>query len=419
MTTPFGTDGTNCDPKNTEKPCDNLYGRVMNGQDPKAVKADAKSDAPQPQVIQVNIVVSQPEQVRDPAHLKVHHNPFSIVARAVGHYGKEYALGVRDSVKPRNLGMATLPIALNEYNAIRIGQGLKQLGQGEEQLAAGEQQLGAGLTQIGQQLGALEGAGAAARAGAMARVGATAKIGTVAAHAEVTAAPKLATGASQIAGAIPGEGVASASPRIAAVSATGETAIATPAGAVQLPNGGIMNIAVTTSGGAGGRPAELQAAANPGTPLTIDNRVKFLPNEGFNANGDIVAMTPKQMAQAQEFASKSGLEETHLTGAMAQYNTELADVQKAMSTSKNAPAWFKMLDQRMTYFNGTDKQGDHQAARAWLSDAGQCVDYLKRDAQSTHNEDAIRKLEALKRSVKELDAIEKKFGKTPDVILPA
>jgi hypothetical protein len=403
MTTPFGADGTTCDPKNTEKPCDNLYARVMN--DPQAVKADVKTDAPTPQTIQVNIVVSQPEQVRDPAHLKVHHNPFSTVARAVGHHGKEYALGVRDSVKPRNLGMETLPIALNEYNAIRIGQGLRQLGEGE-------QQLGAGLNQLGQQLGALEGAGAGG-AGAALRA---ARVGTVAAHAEIAAAPKLAAH-TQIAASIPSEGVAAA-PRAATVSVAGETAIATPATAVQLPNGGIMNIAVTTGGGTNGRTAEAQtASAN--SPLTIDNKVQFLPNEGFNANGDIVAMTPKQMAKAKEFASKSDLEETHLKAAVAQYNTELADVEKAMSTSKNAPSWFKMLDQRMTYFDGSDQQGDHKAARAWLSDAGQCVDYLKRDAQSTHNEDAIRKLEALKRSVKELDGIEKKFGKTPDVILPA
>jgi hypothetical protein len=408
MTTPFGADATACDPKNTEKPCDNLYARVMPGPDPKAVKADAttavKADAPQPQTIQVNIVVSQPEQVRDPAHLKVHHNPVSIVARAVGHYGKEYALGMRDSVKPRNLGMATLPIALNEYNAIRIGQGLRQLGEGE-------QQLGAGLNQLGQQLGALEGAGAAA-----ARAGAVARVGAVASHAEV-AAPKLASGTANVAGAIPSEGVAS--PRAATVGVTGEGAIATPAAAVQLPNGGIMNIAVTTSAGSSGRAAEVQTAANSGTPLTIDNRVKFLPNEGITANGDIVAMTPKQMAKAQEYSAKTNVEETHLTGAMAQYNTQLADVQKALSTSKNAPAWFKTLDQRMTYFDGSDQQGDHKAARAWLSDAGQCVDYLKRDAQSSHNDDAVRKLDALKKSIKELDGIEKKFGKTPDVLLPA
>ena len=396
MTNPFsGADTPACDPQKDKNCPVDLHNRVM---------TDDKTAAAQ--TIQVNVVISQPEREREPTHLKVHRNPLSVVVHAVGHFGKEYALGVRDSVKPRNLGMETLPIALNEYNAIRIGQGLKQLGQGEQQLAAGEQQLGAGLTQIGNQLGALEGAGGAAvRVGAVARVGTVAKVGPVA-RAEVS--PKIATNS-------PSAEITPGTANLAGTAGvSGEGVIATPT-PITLPNGGLMSIAVTTNGGGG----DVRGVTTAGAPVTTENQLQFLPNQGVNANGDIVAMTPKQLAKAQEYKTKSANEEVSLQGALGQYSAQLADVQKSMAASQTAPAWFNMLDQRMTYFKGYDQAGDHKSARAWLSDANQCVDNLKRDAQASHNDDAVRKLEALKRSVKELDSIEKKFGKTPDVVLPA
>ena len=398
--------------------CD-LHAQVMGGPPKKtdAALAGTSTDAaasPAVQKVVVQIELTQPVAPKEPDHIKVHHNVFSKVTHSIGHFGKQYALGLKDSIEPRNLGRMTLPVGISLGSELvvanqikqgikggfnQVGAGINKLGQGETQLAAGQMQMAQELAALQSEITALQGVkGASAMAGAVGKTTGTIR------ESSAMIAPKISSG-------ITPESVISAPLQSA-------TPVAAPEAGIAFSAGG------SASGLAGG--ARLQtasfdstAAVNPaGQAITDANNSNLnAPNVGLDSKGFAVPMTPKQLEKAREYQASSSLSETQLANAGNDFKFTLGQVTDSMSTSQDATAFINDLKMRYQYAVTYDHMGDHAASRAYLSDCKQDTDNLKRLAKSEHNSSAVDQLDFLKQSVNELDNVEKHFQKKPAIVI--
>jgi hypothetical protein len=377
----------------------------------KAVPEATVSPAVQKVVLQIEL--TQPIVPKEPEHIKVHHNVFSKVSHAVGHFGKQYALGVKDSIEPRNLGRMTLPVGISIGSELvvanQIKQGIKggfnQVSAGMTKLGQGETQLATGQIQMAQELAALQ--------------------------SEITALQGL-KGASTIAGQVGKTGGAIREsqsmvvPRISS-GVTPESIISAPLQSASPAAGSEATIATSLGGSASGivSGARLQPAAfdvtshgsSNGSAIVDANSNLNAPNVGLDAKGFAVPMTPKQLEKAREYQDSSTLSETQIANASNAFKATLDQVSDSMSTSQGATAFINDLKMRYQYAMSYDHMGDHAGSRAFLSDCKQDTDNLKRLAKSEHNAGAVDQLNSLKQTVNELDNVEKHFQKRPAVAL--
>jgi hypothetical protein len=391
-------------PKTTDQPVD------------KSAAGAATEVATSPAVskVVVQIELTQPIAPKEPEHIKVHHNVFSKVSHSIGHFGKQYALGLKDSVEPRNLGRMTLPVGISLGSELvvanqikqgikggfnQVGAGITKLGQGETQLAAGQVQMAQELAALQSEITALQGLkGASTMAGAVGKTSGTFR------ESSAMIAPKISSGVTPE--AVISAPLQSASP------------VAAPEANIALSAGG------SATGLVGG--ARLQTAAFDNTPgassggptITDANSSNLnAPNVGLDGKGFAVPMTPKQLEKARDYQASANLSETQLANAGNAFKSTLDQVADSMSTSQDATAFINDLKMRYQYAMTYDHMGDHITSRAYLSDCKQDTDNLKRLAKSEHNPGAVDQLDSLKQTVNDLDNVEKHFQKRPSIVL--
>jgi len=380
----FETDNSNSKIESPAAGAD-LHSQVMSG-------PPARDAAPQKIVVQLEI--TQPSAPPEPDHIKVHHNAFSVAVHGIGHFGKQYALGLRDSIEPRNLGRETLPVGIGvgtqvivaHQLAMGIKGGFNQLGQAESQLGAG-----------------------ALISGHLAKTAVSVR--------EVAApSPQLAAGA-------PTEAMISLPVTAAPAAGVDLASVAVAGVAPDVLSGAIAGRATTNHDGMEIAQANInhlgssQAIADQTTTLAQSNATLDAPNVGIDSHGFAVPMTPKQMEKATAYQDSVDQSETQLKQASDAFQAQLRAVSSTMGYSPYATAFVNDLQMRYKYAMTDDQNDDHKAARAYLSDCKQDTDNLKRLAKSDNNPYAVIQLDALKQTVNRLDDIEKHFHKRPSVVL--
>jgi hypothetical protein len=397
-------------PGSTNTGCDDLHARVM-GAPTKAAAPDAAAASTSQKVV-VQVEFKQAEPPKEPEHLKVHHNPFSVVAHAVGHFGKQYALGVKDSVEPRNLGRMTLPVGIGVGTQLvvahemaqglksgfnQVGAGMNKLGQGEASLAANQAQIAQQMTLLQQEITALQGASGASKVigGLGKSAGVMKESGAIS-----VASPRISTSVAQ-------EVMVPAAPAGSAIPAVSESAVLVPGSSVA------GTAAVAGSGG-----AKLLMARDTAPSIVPDGNADSKDfNVGVDANGFSVPMTPKQLAKANDYAAASQVSESDLARSGLEFDAQFGRIAAMMSGDKGSAAFFNDLKMRYQYAMAYGQSGDHASARAYLSDCKQDTDNLKRMAKADRDDAAVAELDGLKQTVNHVDDIEKHFKKRPAVVL--
>lgn len=398
----------------TNAGCDDLHARVM-GTAKKVGATDTGANPGNqiPQKVIVQVEIKQAEPPKEPEHLKVHHNPFSVVAHAVGHFGKQYALGVKDSVEPRTLGRMTLPVGIGVGTQLivahemaqgiksgfnQVGAGMNKLGQGEASLAANQAQIAQQMALMQQEITALQGA-----SGASKMIGGIGKGASVARESGAlhVASPRISSSVAQ-------EVIVPSSSGVSAVPTVSESAVL---------SGGSRAAVVAISSGADGK----LLAASDTAPAVVANGGAGADSKDFNvgvdAHGFSVPMTPKELAKANEYKAFSQASESELASTSLEFDAKFAHISSMMSGDKGSSAFFNDLRMRYQYAMAYDRQGDHAAARAYLSDCKQDTDNLKRMAKADRDDAAVLELDGLKKTVNHLDDVEKHFKKRPAVVL--
>ena len=435
--------GLDCSKATKDSPiagCD-LHAQVMGGpKTPLEAQAPAPAVSEGTQKIIVQIELVQPTAPKEPDHIKVHHNPFSIVGRAIGHFGKQYALGVKDSIEPRNLGRMTLPVAIGlgsqlvianqikkgvEGGFNQVGAGINKLGQGEAQLGANQVQIAQQLAGLQQEITALEGAGNASKV-----VGGIGKSAGIVKESSASFAPKIASGISpESIVTMPLQGGGGVAPVVLRTGDAGSIASAQQ-GAIGIVNGagdgnGIQLAVNSQLAGNLKSGGDTQISGNATLiPASLDQSIAGTSsatapdfNVGVDSKGFAVPMTPKQLNKAKDYQAHFQNSESQLADTGSDFDKKFADIAVAMSSDKGSTAFLNDLKMRYQYAMAYDRQGDHNSARAYLSDCKQDTDNLKRMAKADRNMDVIEQLDGLKQTVNQLDDIEKHFKKRPGVVL--
>jgi hypothetical protein len=140
-------------------------------------------------------------------------------------------------------------------------------------------------------------------------------------------------------------------------------------------------------------------------------------NVGIDTKGFAVPMTPKQLHKARDYQDSVRTSEAQVANASNDFERQFGEIARTMYTSPGSAAFLNDLKMRYQYAQNYDQQGDHNSARAFLSDCKQDTDNLKRIAKADHNKEAVAQLDILKQTVNELDDVEKHFKKRPTVVL--